>query len=92
MDNIKQATANAMKTLLTGWHIMRIIRLVLGLAVLTQGVVIKDFTIIIPGLLLAVLVLAMANTGCGSSNGCSIHPASVRKTNRKEDEELDTGK
>lgn len=65
-----------MKNILQGWNIMRALRLVIGTAILVQGIVSKDtMTILLGGLFGG---LAVANVGCCGSNTCAI----TRNTNR----------
>ena len=79
-----------MKSLLIGWNVMRVVRLLIGLAALVQGIIQKE------GLLLAaggwILFGAIFNVGCCGPNGCAV-PTSTKKTNKETDyEELDASK
>ena len=57
---------------------MRIFRLVLGAAIVVQGVLAKDvFTIILGSIFGG---LAVANIGCCGTNGCAIKSTSSDKT------------
>lgn len=79
-----------MKALLEGWNVMRILRLVLGVAILLQGIVARDVVTIILGT--AFGGMALANVGCCGANGCAVN---YRKNlNEKEItyEELDNRK
>lgn len=60
-----------MKTVLQGWNFMRMLRLVLGVAILVQGIVGKDTMTIILGT--AFGGMALANVGCCGSNGCAVN-------------------
>ena len=58
------------QALLTNWHIMRIIRLVLAIFVGFQAIQLRDvFAGIVAGLL---LLQAITNTGCCGASGCAI--------------------
>ncbi|MCY7422031.1 MAG: hypothetical protein LH478_09870 [Chitinophagaceae bacterium] len=79
-----------MKALLEGWNLMRLLRLVLGVAILVQGIVGSDVMTIILGT--AFVGMALANVGCCGANGCAVN---YRKNlNEKEIsyEELDNTK
>lgn len=58
-----------MKILTSNWHIMRIIRLILGLAIIVQSWYMKDATTALLGILL--LASAIFNIGCCGAAGCS---------------------
>jgi hypothetical protein len=79
-----------MKAILNGWNVMRIVRLILGVAILVQGIVAKDTLTIILGIFLG--GTAVANVGCCGANGCAINTPSTKKTNNTLYEELDTKK
>ena len=59
-----------MKTYLTGWNFMRLLRLVLAMIILVQGVIVKDWTFFVMGGFLA--LMAFLNIGCCGVNGCSV--------------------
>ncbi len=59
-----------MKSILQQWNFMRALRLVLGVAILIQGIVGKDATTIVLGVLFA--GMAVANVGCCGSGGCAV--------------------
>lgn len=65
-----------MKRLLIGWNAFRMIRLLIGIAALVQGIIQKE------GLVLAaggwILFGALFNRGCCGSGGCSV-PMSKQK-------------
>lgn len=58
-----------MKTLLQGWHFMRILRVLLGVIIIIQGITAKDSSFILIGLLLA--AMGVFNIGCGPA-GCGV--------------------
>lgn len=60
-----------MKTILQGWNFMRIIRLVLGLAILVQGIVENNTIIIILGAAFA--GMAVTNRNCCGAYGCAVN-------------------
>ncbi len=61
-----------MKTILQNWNFMRILRLVLGAAILVQGIVARDAISIILGVAFA--GMAVANVGCCGTGSCAISP------------------
>jgi hypothetical protein len=61
-----------MKTILQTWNFMRILRLVLGAAILVQGIVARDAISIILGIAFA--GMSVANVGCCGTAGCAINP------------------
>jgi len=77
-----------MKTILQSWNFTRLIRFILGLAVLLQGIFARDNITIIFGI--AIGGMALINVGCCGANGCSI--TTPAKTKIIQDEELDTKK
>lgn len=64
-----------MRTILQGWNVMRIVRLVLGVAILVQGTIAKDTLQIVLGLALG--GLAVANIGCCGVGGCTVNTRST---------------
>ena len=75
-----------MKTMLQGWNFMRIFRLVLGAAIVVQGVIAKDVLTIILGFIFG--GMAVANIGCCGTSGCAIKPSAGDKTKTTNYEEL----
>ena len=67
-----------MKTILQGWNFMRLLRLVLGVGILVQGIVARDTVTIILGVAFA--GMAIANVGCCGAGGCAVN---TRTTNNK---------
>ena len=61
-----------MKTIVTGWNFMRALRLVLGTAILIQGLIYKDTFAIVLGA--AFSGMALANIGCCGVSGCAVSP------------------
>jgi hypothetical protein len=70
-----------MKTILTGWNFMRLIRLVLGVAIVVQGIVAAETISIILGTAFA--GMAVANVGCCGTGGCAVNKSSAN--NKTED-------
>ena len=60
-----------MKTILQGWNFMRILRLILGTAIMVQGIVARDTVTIILGVAFA--GMAVANIGCCGAGGCAVN-------------------
>ncbi len=90
MDKPQKTNTIIMKAILAGWNFMRLLRLVLGLAILVQGIVAKEVTTIILGIVFG--GMALANIGCCGSNGCAVNYR--KNVNEKEIsyEELDNKK
>lgn len=68
-----------MKTILQGWKIMRILRLILGTSIMVQGIVARDTITIILGVAFA--GMAVANFGCCGAGGCAVNTRTT--TNNK---------
>ena len=81
-----------MRTLLTGWNAMRIIRLVLGVIVIVQGINNGEVLYFVLGGLL--VLMALANSGCCGAGACAVNPRSIKEKEEKEIvyEEVDTTK
>ena len=73
-----------MKAFLQKWNFMRIIRLIFGVAILVQGIIIKDVMTILIGV--AFGIMAVINAGCCHSNFCSVN--SRPETQKNANEEL----
>jgi hypothetical protein len=67
--------------LLQRWHIFRFLRLVLGIAIIVQGTIGKDWLFILAGILFT--LLALFNTGCCATDGC--YPAAKKTTSTIKD-------
>lgn len=68
-----------MKTILQGWNFMRILRLILGTAIMVQGIVARDTITIILGV--AFGGMAVAKIGCCGAGGCAVNSRTT--TNNK---------
>ena len=90
MDRLKKKNSLVMKAILQGWSFMRILRLVLGIAILVQGIVSKETISMVLGLMLG--GMALSNIGCCGTNGCAINNRSTNKTQSIDYEELDIKK
>lgn len=60
---------NMKKTILTNWTIIRFLRLLMGLAVIVQAVILKDTLLGAAGLLFS--SMAVFNAGCCGTAGCA---------------------
>lgn len=79
-----------MLTVLTrGWNIMRVIRLVLGLIILVQGIMARDVMYGFFGVFLS--FLALVNVGCCGVGGCSVPSVSSKGSKTKEIEYEEVG-
>jgi hypothetical protein len=56
--------------IVNGWNTMRIIRLIIGMAIVAEGIHSRDTTLIIGGLVVSLLPLF--NIGCCCGNNCEI--------------------
>ena len=92
MDKSKKTITSIMKTILQAWNFMRILRLVLGIVIAIQGIVVGETVTIILGLLF--VGMSVANIGCCGSNGCAVNPGDSTKNKTKDIsyEEVDTVK
>ena len=59
-----------MKAITQGWNFMRILRLILSIAILVQGIVAKDTMTIVLGVVFG--GMAVANIGCCGAGGCAV--------------------
>ena len=75
MDKFKKTNSVAMKAITQGWNFMRILRLILGIAILVQGIVAKDATAIVLGVVFG--GMAVANIGCCGAGGCAVNNRST---------------
>lgn len=75
-----------MKGILANWNFIRIFRLLLGLAVIAEGIRSHEMLYALAGGLLT--FMAFTNTGCCGPAGCSIQPPQ-QKTNAVTDVEFE---
>ena len=66
-----------MKQILTAWNFFRLFRLILGVAILVQGIVVHDLTSMVLGVFLG--GMAVVNIGCCGAGGCSVNTNSPNK-------------
>ena len=78
MEQFRTENKIKMKVLTSNWHIMRIIRLILALAIIVQSWYMKDTTTAMLGLLL--LASAVFNVGCCGPSGCATSIHSSKKS------------
>lgn len=90
MDKLKKTNSVVMKAILQGWNFIRILKLILGTAILVQGIVAKDTMTIVLGVVFG--GMAVANIGCCGTSGCAINRCSTNKTKRIHYDELDIKK
>ena len=80
-----------MKTILQGWNFMRILRLVLAIGILVQGIIARDTVTIILGVVFG--GMAVANIGCCGVGGCAVkRPSTSNKTEDIQYEEVVSNK
>ena len=70
------------RTILNGWDLMRIFRMVMGVIALGQAFYTKEFLIGAAGAFL--VFMALANIGCCGVNGCGIRPVSRKPEENEE--------
>lgn len=79
------------RTITQGWNFMRILRLLLGGAILVKGIMASDTVATILGLAFA--GMAIANIGCCGSGGCAINtPRTKQKIKDTDYEKVVTNK
>ena len=76
-----------MRMILTNWNWARVIRLLIGLAALGQGIYSKENTMLMAGGL--IVLFAFLNYGCGGRNGCAVPIKKDQEKNLMQHEELD---
>ncbi len=73
-----------MKTILAQWNAMRIIRLVLGIVIIVQGIYTNDYAIALLGGLFTLMPLL--NIGCCGTNACNTNTQRKINTDSKKEE------
>ena len=76
----KGAVIAGLNKFLTGWNVFRVVRLLIGLTAVVQGIVQKEVLVLAAGIWL--LFGALFNVGCCGSSGCYV-PKSKQKTNKE---------
>lgn len=75
------------QTLLTGWNFMRWLRLILGLYMGVQAIMLHDA---FSGVFSAFFLFqSLTNTGCCGAGGCAVPMSSSRKMNKTEETEFE---
>lgn len=67
--------------IMSNWNLMRVIRLLAGIAILIQAIVNKDAVFGVVGGLFT--IMALFNTGCCGVGGCNVP---IKKFNKSTDE------
>lgn len=70
------------QTLLGNWNFMRVIRLVLGIFIIVQAAMIKDWTMGLLGVFFT--ALPVLNIGCCGTGACTTPPKKNVETNTKD--------
>ena len=70
-----------MKKYLKTWDLMRVLRLAIGIFIIVQSVVVRDWLFVGAGVLFS--LIPIMNIGCCGASGCN---TPVRKSNRKIEE------
>jgi hypothetical protein len=70
-----------LKTIMQGWHFARILRVVLGVIIIVQGIVVHETSFALMGVLLS--SMAVLNIGCCGPAGCGV-PTSYKATKKEE--------
>lgn len=79
-----------MKSVWQQWSFMRLLRMVLAIAILVQGIYAKETIAIVLGV--AFGGMALANVGCCGASGCTINTRPSNAKAKVEYEELDIKK
>jgi hypothetical protein len=75
-----------MKNFLAGWNVFRIIRLLIGIAALVQGIIQKEGLVLVAGSW--ILFGALFNRGCCGSGGCTVPTSNQSSAKEVEYEEV----
>ncbi len=73
-----------MNSILTGWNIMRALRLVIGIVIVVQGIQANEWMLVVMGGLFSLMPLF--NVGCCATGNCAVPNRPAR---RKESEEIE---
>lgn len=76
-----------MKKYLQGWDLMRILRLVMGVAIVLQSIHLKEYAMGFIGAWFA--IMAIANIGCCGVGGCNTNYYSGKKDLPKKETEYE---
>ena len=66
------------QAILTNWTFVRVLRLLIGLAIIVQAVIVKDALLGVAGLLFS--SMSIFNAGCCGTGGCATIPKKSSKT------------
>lgn len=77
-----------MKTLLNGWTPMRGFRLLIGLAIMIQGIYSGDVLTLVLGAVF--MVMALANVGCCGGGSCPVKPYNKSLQKTTDHDKMDT--
>jgi len=66
------------QAIFSNWNFMRLIRLVLGITIIVQSIITKDWVVGILGIVF--IAMPMFNIGCCAVSGCTTPPKKVVKT------------
>jgi hypothetical protein len=67
-------------TIFSNWNFMRLIRLALGIVIIVQSIVIKDWAVGLLGIFFT--SLPIFNIGCCSTGGCYTTPKKITESNK----------
>lgn len=62
----------------SNWSLMRFLRLVMGIAILVQGIIVNDIMFVIAGILFT--AMPVFNIGCCGAAGCAVPPVKKQET------------
>ncbi|MEO5943142.1 MAG: hypothetical protein ABIP30_04420 [Ferruginibacter sp.] len=68
------------QSILNNWNYTRVLRLVIGIAILVQGILTKDILFGIAGLLFT--AMAVFNAGCCGPEGCNVPVKTTSQTTK----------
>lgn len=70
-----------MKKYLQNWNFVRFLRLLMGIAIIVQGIQIKEYAISLLGAWLT--IMAIANVGCCGVNSCNTNYTTNKNATNK---------
>ncbi len=68
------------ESILHNWNLIRFLRLVMGIAIFVQAIMVKDSFLGLAGLLFS--GMALLNMGCCGTAGCYMPPQKDKETNK----------
>jgi hypothetical protein len=69
------------QSILSNWNIFRFIRLVMGVAITVQAILMQDIIVGVAGLLIT--SMAIFNIGCCGTGGCSVSSKKTSQTTKE---------